>query len=129
MIIYLQALKKFFVFKGREGRKVFWTFFLVNCILACVALFFDNVLGITFEYFGAYKNIGIGPLFIIFVVVMLIPSLAVSARRLHDIGQSGWMTMLVWFPLIGWIWILIFWMTEGNSYGNYYGLVPKDLVK
>ena len=126
MILYLEAIKKFAEFNGREGRKVFWTFFLVNCILACFALFFDNILGITLEYSGSYKNIGIGPLSIVFVAVMLIPSLAVSARRLHDIGQSGWMTMLLWFPLIGWIWILIFWLTESNSYENYYGQCPED---
>lgn len=56
---------------------------------------------------------------------VLIPSLAVAVRRLHDLGKSGWMLLVSFIPLVGGIWLLILFLTEGNPSANKYGENPK----
>jgi len=84
---YLTVLKKYAVFSGRARRKEYWMFTLFNMIFAIVAMFLDNILGI------AIDGLRYGPIFMLYVVAVLIPGLAVSVRRLHDVGKSGWMLL------------------------------------
>ena len=58
---------------------------------------------------------------------MLIPGLAVSVRRLHDIGKSGWMYLIILIPLIGVIWLLVLFVTEGENHDNKWGPNPKGI--
>ncbi|MBT3819593.1 MAG: DUF805 domain-containing protein, partial [Lentimicrobiaceae bacterium] len=84
---YLAVLKNYAGFSGRARRKEYWMFTLFNIIFAIVAMILDNVLGI------AMAEIGYGPLYGLYALAMLIPGLAVSVRRLHDVGKSGWMLL------------------------------------
>ncbi|GAA4409577.1 DUF805 domain-containing protein [Quisquiliibacterium transsilvanicum] len=61
----------------------------------------------------------------LFVLAMLLPSLAVSVRRLHDIGRSGWWLLVSFIPLIGAIVLLVFALRDGDAGDNAYGPNPK----
>lgn len=74
---YLTVLKKYAVFSGRARRKEYWMFFLFNTIIFLIlAPIYDNHFGFV--------------LFFLYSLAVLIPGLAVSVRRLHDVGKSGW---------------------------------------
>ncbi len=117
---YLKVLKQYDDFSGRARRKEYWMFVLFNMIFAIVAMILDNVLGIAME------GIGYGPLYGLYVLAMLIPGLAVAVRRLHDVGKSGWMILIVLIPLIGAIWLLVLMVTDSNPGENQYGQNPKE---
>lgn len=97
-------------------------FTLFNIIFAIVAMILDNVLGI------AMAEIGYGPLYGLYALAMLIPGLAVSVRRLHDVGKSGWMLLIALIPLIGAIWLLVLMLTDSNPGENQYGSNPKEMT-
>ncbi|MEM7531642.1 MAG: DUF805 domain-containing protein, partial [Chloroflexota bacterium] len=61
----------------------------------------------------------------LYSLAVFIPSLAVNVRRLHDVGKSGWMLLLILLPIIGWIWLLILNVREGDGGTNQYGPNPK----
>ena len=65
-------------------------------------------------------------LYVIYFLAILIPSLAVIVRRLHDIGKSGWFYFVSLIPFIGSIWLIILFATEGDKGPNQYGPDPKN---
>jgi uncharacterized membrane protein YhaH (DUF805 family) len=125
---FLKVLRQYAEFSGRARRKEYWMFALVN-ILIIIALGSLGALAKTFS--DSMESPAFGALGLYFLVV-LIPSLAVTARRLHDIGKTGWWQLLglVYpIPLVGWIAaiVMIVWCaTEGNKGPNEYGPDPKD---
>jgi uncharacterized membrane protein YhaH (DUF805 family) len=119
---YLKVLKQYADFSGRARRKEYWMFVLFNMIFAIVAMILDNVLGIAME------GIGYGPLYGLYALAMLIPGLAVTVRRLHDVGKSGWMILIALIPLIGSIWLLVLMVTDSNAGENQYGQNPKEVT-
>jgi uncharacterized membrane protein YhaH (DUF805 family) len=102
---YLDALKKYAVFSGRARRKEYWYFALFYFLLAIIIAFI-----------GIYIRIPV--LYTLFVLAMLIPSLAVGVRRMHDVNKSGWFLLIPIYSLI-----LAF--TDGNQGPNRYGSDPK----
>ena len=119
---YLAVLKNYAGFSGRARRKEYWMFTLFNIIFAIVAMILDNVLGI------AMAEIGYGPLYGLYTLAVFIPGLAVSVRRLHDVGKSGWMILIVLIPIIGAIWLIVLMVTDSNSGENQYGSNPKEVT-
>ncbi|MBO2009925.1 DUF805 domain-containing protein [Hymenobacter negativus] len=118
MDYFLLALKKYAVFTGRARRKEYWMFALFSFIFAIAATIADKVL-------GTAGNDGSGAISELFSLAMLIPSLAVGVRRLHDVGKSGWFTLIIFIPLVGVIWLLVLDCTEGSQGDNLYGSDPK----
>lgn len=118
---YLKVLNQYADFSGRARRKEYWMFVLFNMIFAIVAMILDNVLGI------AWELIGYGPLYALYLLVMFIPGLAVSVRRLHDVGKSGWMFLIVLIPIVGVIWFLVLLCSDGQQGSNKWGQNPKEL--
>jgi uncharacterized membrane protein YhaH (DUF805 family) len=116
---YLEALKKYAVFSGRSRRKEYWYFVLFNIIVAIVLAGIDALLGTRSSYAGA------GLLSGIYGLAVIIPSLAVTVRRLHDIDRSGWWIFINLIPLIGAIVLLVFAVSEGTPGNNRYGPSPK----
>ncbi len=116
---YIQVLKKYAVFSGRASRKEYWMFVLFNIIFAIVATILDNILGTTME------GVGYGLIYSLYMLAVLIPSIAVTVRRLHDTDRSGWWILIVLIPIIGWIWLLVLMILEGNAGDNKYGPSPK----
>ena len=63
------------------------------------------------------------------IVAMIIPTSAVSVRRMHDTGKSGWMLLILIIPCIGFI-LWIVWMVEdGQAHDNAYGPVPTNTME
>ena len=120
MNYYLKVLQNYATFTGRARRSEYWYFALFNVIFSLVATILDNVLGIALE------GIGYGPLYGLYVLAMLIPGIAVTVRRLHDVGKSGWMYFIVLIPIIGAIWILVLLFTDSQQGENKWGQNPKE---
>ena len=117
---YLAVMQKYAVFSGRARRKEYWMFVLFNLIFAIAAMILDNVLGL------AIKDIGYGPIYLLYALATLIPGIAVSVRRLHDIGKSGWYILVGLIPCVGGIILLVFAVTAGDVGENEYGSDPKQ---
>ncbi|WP_026953037.1 DUF805 domain-containing protein [Algoriphagus mannitolivorans] len=120
MEYYLEALRKFNRFSGRSRRKEFWIFGLFYLLFIFLAVFLDTLLGITFD-----EESIVGPIYLLVVMVHFIPSLAVSVRRLHDTGRSGWWYFISLIPILGSIILFVFLCLEGNPGPNNYGKDPK----
>lgn len=113
-------------FKGRATRSEFWYFSLVNILLYFVWIFTGVILEEsetteTFETISAIVAIVIG----IYYVGTLIPSLAVTARRLHDTGKSGWYILIYLVPFVGSISLIIFLSMDSEKFTNRWGPNPK----
>jgi uncharacterized membrane protein YhaH (DUF805 family) len=109
---YLKVLRQYADFTGRARRKEYWMFTLVSGIISVVLAILDNVL--TTSLLGALYSLAV-----------LLPSLAVGVRRLHDTGRSGWWLLIGIIPLIGWIVLIVFLATDGERQPNAYGPDPK----
>ncbi|RZT89216.1 uncharacterized membrane protein YhaH (DUF805 family) [Pseudonocardia sediminis] len=126
---YLKVLRQYADFSGRARRKEFWMFVLFNVIVAIVLSILDNALGLstsTATESGFYYSAGI--LTSIYQLAVLIPSLAVGARRLHDTGRSGWWQLIAFIPLVGAIILIVFWASDGHRGPNQHGPNPKELA-
>lgn len=121
MNYYLKALHNYATFNGRSRRSEYWYFVLFNIIFALVAIVLDNVLGI------AMKEVPYGPIYGLYTLAVFIPGLAVSVRRLHDVGKSGWFFFIILIPLIGSIWLIVLMATDGDIGENKYGANPKEI--
>ena len=107
------CFNKFAVFSGRASRSEFWFFVLFGFLGGIIAIIIDvMILGYPYE-----EN---GPINLIFSVAIIIPSIAVAARRLHDINKSGWWQLL-WITIIGGILLIIWHATEGENKKNKFG--------
>lgn len=105
---YLKALRQYVDFAGRARRKEYWMFTLINVIIFIGLAILDSVLT------G-------GALYVLYYLAVLLPSLAVSVRRLHDTGRSGWWLLIGIIPLIGAIVLIVFLATDGERQPNAYG--------
>ncbi len=115
MNYYLSTFKKYATFSGRAQRKEYWYFFLFNLIISIV-------LGVIGDFISTFAGIAI---VVSFFLILFIPSLAVSVRRLHDTGKNGWMILIQVIPFIGLIWFLILMMIDSSPGENEYGSNPK----
>ena len=113
---FMSAIKDNYAnFSGRARRREFWGFILFYVIIY-MTLSIVSVL----IYEQLVTIVGL------FALAVFIPNLAVSVRRLHDIGKSGWFLLVGFIPLIGGIWLLILLCTDSDAGINEYGPNPKD---
>lgn len=103
---YVKALQNYSEFSGRARRSEYWYFMLFNLIISFVMGIIDALFGMG----GWLSNI--------YSIAVLLPGIAVSIRRMHDINKSGWYIMI---PLYN----LILCCTEGGKGANQYGVDPK----
>ena len=121
---YLKVMRDNYAnFSGRARRKEYWMFVLVQTIVMIGLMILDSVLGLDFELQGI--SLGYGYLYLIGLIVHFIPSLAVLVRRLHDVGKSGWFYFIFLIPIIGVLWLLVLYCTEGQKQDNKCGPDPK----
>jgi uncharacterized membrane protein YhaH (DUF805 family) len=116
---YLEALKKYAVFAGRSRRKEYWYFVLFNVIVSVVLSGIDLLLGT----YSSSSNVGL--LSGIYALAIIIPTVAVSVRRLHDIDRTGWWVLINLVPVIGSIVLLVFAVLDGTPGENRFGPNPK----
>ena len=119
MNYYLTVLKKYAVFSGRATRAEYWYFTLINFVISLILNIFDKAL-----HLNSIGNLGV--LSLIYSLAVLIPGLAVTVRRLHDINKSAWMLLILFIPFIGAIWLLILMLLDSKSEGNKYGVDTKN---
>ncbi|GJF31227.1 membrane protein [Kitasatospora sp. NE20-6] len=109
---YLAVLKNYAGFSGRARRKEFWMFTLISFVISALLTGIGTALD---------TNLLSG----IYSLAILIPSLAVLVRRLHDTGRSGWWVLIALIPIIGAITLIVFAATEGDQAPNAHGVNPK----
>ena len=108
-----QSFKNYVSFSGRATRAEFWWWALFTVIGITVCSFVEGILGIQSALSGIFR------------LVTLLPSLAVGARRLHDIDKSGWWQLL-WFAIfIGWVILIVWAIRQGNNGSNQHGPDPR----
>lgn len=115
MDYYTKVIKDYAVFSGRARRKEYWMFALINLL---ISIGISIVAGLIGDKHGLLSGL--------YSLAVLIPGIAVSVRRLHDIGKSGWWLLLILIPIIGWIVLLVFAVTDSQPGANAYGANPKE---
>jgi uncharacterized membrane protein YhaH (DUF805 family) len=114
---YMEALRKYAEFSGRSRRKEFWMFTLINAVVIFAMAFASAFYKDNINPFGI--------ILLVYILAIVIPSLALTIRRLHDIGRSGWWIFISLVPFIGSIVMLIFEVLPGEVGDNPYGPDPK----
>lgn len=118
---YLDVLKnKYAQFTGRARRLEYWYFALFNVIASIVLAVLDGLFG-TFN-----TATGAGLLSGLYALAVLVPSLAVAVRRLHDTDRTGWWLLIALVPVIGVIVLLVFMLIDSQPGANQYGPNPKE---
>lgn len=110
---YLKVVRNYALFTGRARRTEYWMFILFNILFAALASVLDWILGTWNMISGLYG------------LVMIVPSIAVAVRRLHDINKTGFFLLVGLIPVVGFIWLLILFLKEGDMGDNQYGTDPK----
>ena len=117
---YLHVLKNYATFSGRARRKEYWMFFLISALISIVLTLLDILLGTySMEYeAGLFSGL--------YSLLILIPSIAVVVRRLHDTDRSGWWILISLIPLIGVIVLFVFICLDSQPGTNRFGVNPKE---
>ena len=116
---FVLALKQYAVFSGRSRRSEYWFFVLFYLLIYIALSVVDWMLGT----YSASAQVGL--LSSGFSLAMVVPSIAVAARRLHDTGRSGWWQLLVLLPIVGAIILIVFLVQDSKPGQNQYGPNPK----
>lgn len=114
---YLDVIKNYVGFSGRATRTEFWMFVLINFIISIIAMLID--------YFLLH---GLRIINTLYSLAVFLPGLAVTVRRLHDIGRTGWWILIGLIPILGWIWLIVYYCTDSQDTENAYGPNLKESV-
>lgn len=106
-------LEKYACFSGRANRAEFWYSYLFNFIVTTILGFIPGKVGMIIQ--------------IIWWLAVLLPTLGVAVRRLHDINKSGWLLLLSLIPIVGIIILIIWWCKEGDKAENQFGPVAEEI--
>jgi uncharacterized membrane protein YhaH (DUF805 family) len=119
---YLKVLKEHYAdFSGRARRKEYWMFILFHVIVTFILAIVASVFSTTEEPTSYAIFIILG----IYILATFIPALALSVRRLHDVGKSGWFYLINFIPYIGGFILIIFACMDGENKPNKWGENPK----
>ncbi|WP_042460069.1 DUF805 domain-containing protein [Neobacillus dielmonensis] len=114
---YLKVVKNYTGFSGRARRKEYWMFTLFNLLFAVVIGIIEGVFDLP-QFLSA-----------LYTLAVLLPSIGVGIRRLHDSGKSGWWLLISLIPFVGSIVLLVFFCLDSEPNDNKYGPNPKHTVK
>lgn len=114
---FSNTMRQYAVFSGRTGRKEYWMFVLANIVISFVLSLIDNLLNLKI---GSGET-AVGILTVIYELAILIPGLALSVRRMHDVGKSGLFLFWSLVPCVGEIIVLIQVLKKGEPVANQYG--------
>lgn len=116
MNYYVRVFQNYANFKGRDTRKQYWMFVLFNIIISFVIGFVAGLI------LGDAASIVTS----IYSLAILLPSLAISIRRMHDIGKSGWWILVSLIPIVGCIWYIVLACKPSQEGSNQYGDMPVE---
>ncbi|MBU93088.1 MAG: DUF805 domain-containing protein [Chloroflexi bacterium] len=109
------CFQKFFIFTNRASRSEYWWFILFYTIFATIPTFIPNENVVVFGY--------------IMSLLLFIPGIAVTVRRLHDINKSGWFILISLIPILGSIIVLVMIIERGTLGKNRFGEYPLKFKK
>ncbi|MEE0889497.1 MAG: DUF805 domain-containing protein [Bacteroidales bacterium] len=119
---FIKCIKQYADFKGRARRKEYWMFTLFYLLfLLPLALLVGIEIGLEIEV--PIFTI----LFVLFIFALIVPTYAVTARRLHDTGRSGWWILINFIPYIGGIWLFVLTCLDSKPGTNKWGDNPKEI--
>ncbi|QHT63069.1 DUF805 domain-containing protein [Paenibacillus lycopersici] len=110
---YLKVLRNYVNFSGRARRTEYWMYVLFSFMASVLLAIADAML-------GAGRLLSM-----LYSLAVLLPSLAVVVRRLHDTGRSGWWYFIILIPIVGAIVLLVFLLLDSEPGMNRYGPNPK----
>ena len=114
------VFKNYANFNGRARRSEFWFFALFNLIIDLAASVINYLIA------GSSDTTSIiGIIYLLYSLATILPALAVSWRRLHDIGKSGAYILFILIPLVGWIFLLAWFVKDSDMGENRFGPNPK----
>ena len=128
MKYYIHCLKNYTNFTGRARRSEFWFFILFHFIFMIAIIFLSNF----FDEFSGAQDVSNALaslpliLYLIYFAAIFIPTLAVTARRLHDMGKSGTWFFIYFVPVIGGIWLLVLLFSDSQPGMNKWGYNPNE---
>jgi uncharacterized membrane protein YhaH (DUF805 family) len=114
------CFRKYASFQGRAPRSEYWFFVLFAIVTGIVAMIADTLIGTSIGG-EAY-----GFIYLLTALALIVPSISVAVRRLHDTDRSGWWYWLVFLPLVGGIVLLVWFCQRGSVGENQYGGDPLD---
>ena len=120
---YLKALKNYAGFSGRARRREYWIFILFNNFIFIALSFLDIII------YNLSSETVIGMLSGAYLLAVILPSLAVTFRRLHDSGKSGWWVFINLVPMVGSLVFIIILFLDSQPGENQYGPSPKSEIK
>ncbi len=100
-------------FDGRTRRRDFWLYVLAVFVLSLV-------VGVVSELVGIRSLMTD-----LLALALLLPNIAIAARRLHDTGRSGWWLLLALIPILGWLGLIYFYLLDSDADANRFGQCPK----
>jgi uncharacterized membrane protein YhaH (DUF805 family) len=118
---YLLGFRRYFTYRGRATRREYWWFTFFYGVAVALTVFADVLLG-TFN-----AAMSLGALSSVYVVATFSPMLAVTVRRLHDVGRSGWWCLLALVPGLGSVILVVICIFESQPGSNAYGPSVKNL--
>jgi uncharacterized membrane protein YhaH (DUF805 family) len=107
------VLQRYAKFDGRAGRAEFWWFALANFIIMIALAILTGILSIFWIIYIGYA------------IAVIIPSIGVAIRRLHDTNKSGWFILLGLIPFVGFIILIVFYAMEGTNGPNDHGAAAE----
>jgi uncharacterized membrane protein YhaH (DUF805 family) len=126
---YMEVLRKYADFNGRARRTEYWMFTLFNILiymgLGILAFAAIALMGRSSSNSAAVLLV-VAPIWL-YGLAVIIPGLAVSVRRLHDTGRSGWFILVAFIPFVGGIILLVFTCMDSQPGPNLYGPNPKGV--
>lgn len=118
---YLDVLKNYATFTGRARRTEYWMFQLINVAIILVLELLIFLLPREALVFAAIPVV-------LYALAVLVPNIAVTARRLHDTGRSGWWMLISFVPFVGGIVLLVFTVMDSEPQPNMHGPNPKTMA-
>ncbi len=117
MKYYLTALQKYLVLEGRSSRLEYWYFMMIHFIISAGLWSLSNMVAATSETL----SLVLIAIYFLYSLLVLVPTITITVRRLHDLGRSGWNLLLFFIPLFGSLILLVWLATEGEWEDNFYG--------
>ena len=115
------CFRQYVGFSGRARRSEYWWFFLFTVLVSIVTSVLDSIFGTMSE------DTNVGVIGTIASLALLLPSIAVAIRRLHDTSRSGWWILIGLIPIVGWIILIVFYCQDSHG-DNQYGPSPKAVA-
>jgi len=112
----LLPLRRYAEFTGRSRRREYWSFLLLQLVAIIVG----------FLLIGESASAPLAVAFVVAMLALVVPNLAVAVRRLHDSDKSGWLLLVYFIPYVGWLVVLVLMLIEGTHGPNRYGGDPKS---